>query len=57
MTVSKDLYDYYRSIEIYRLRGQVNSSITQPVEVYTNIDGGLGIFAGLAAEVLDIRLN
>jgi len=57
MTVSKDLYDYYRSIEIYRLRGEVNSSITQPVEVYSNIDGGLGIFAGLTAEILDIRLN
>lgn len=57
MTVSKDLYEYFKSVEIYRLRGEVNSSLTQPVDIYSNIDGGLGIFAGLTSEILKIKLN
>ncbi len=57
MTVSEDLYEYFKSIEIYRLRGEVNSSITQPIDIYSNIDGGLGIFAGLTSEILKIKLN
>lgn len=57
MTVSKELYEYYKSVEIYRLRGTTNSSITQPVDIYSNVEGGLGIFAGLAVEDVPIRLN
>jgi len=57
MTVSKDLYEYFKSIEIYRLRGEINSSITQPVDIYSNVEGGLGIFGGLTSEILNIELN
>jgi len=57
MTVSKDLYEYFKSVEIYRLRGTVNSSITQPVNIHSNIEGGLGIFAGLTVKDLPIKLN
>jgi hypothetical protein len=57
MTVSKDLYEYFKSIEIYRLRGEVNSSITQPIDIHSNVDGGLGIFAGLTSEIIKIKLN
>lgn len=57
MTVSKDLYEYFKSVEIYRLRGTVNSSITQPVSIHSNIEGGLGIFAGLTVKDLPVRVN
>jgi len=57
MTVSKDLYEYFKSVEIYRLRGTVNSSITQPVNIHSNVEGGLGIFAGLTVKDLPVRLN
>lgn len=57
MTVSKDLYDYYKSMEVYRLRGTINSSITQPVDIHSNVENGLGIFAGFTAKELPIRLN
>lgn len=57
MTVSKDLYEYYKSMEVYRLRGTVNSSITQPVDIHSNVENGLGIFAGFAAQEIPIRLN
>lgn len=57
MTVSKDLYEYFKSVEVYRLRGTINSSITQPVSIHSNIEGGLGIFAGLTVKDLPIRLN
>lgn len=57
MTVSKDLYEYYKSMEVYRLRGTINSSITQPVDIHSNVENGLGIFAGFAAQEIPIRLN
>lgn len=57
MTVSKDLYEYYKSMEVYRLRGTINSSITQPVDIHSNVENGLGIFAGFTAKEIPIRLN
>jgi len=55
MTVSEDLYEYYKSIEVYRLRGTVNTSITQPVNIHSNVEGGLGIFAGFSAKIIHIE--
>lgn len=46
LTVSKELYEYYRSIELYYQNGASNSSITNPTEIYSNISCGRGIFAG-----------
>ncbi len=49
---SKDLYEYYKSLEEYELsKRTINPSSTLPLKVYSNIvrDGdkiGLGIFAG-----------
>jgi len=55
MTVSEDLYQYFKSIEIYRSRGIHNSSITQPSEIYSNVKGGIGIFAGYHQQFLDFK--
>lgn len=46
LTVSKELYDYYRSVELYYQSGANNSSISSPTEIYSNVSCGHGIFAG-----------
>jgi len=54
MTVSSDLYEYFKAIEFSRLKGSANSSVTQPLNIYSNIEGGLGIFAGYYQDVKQI---
>ena len=48
MTISKELYDYYSSLEEYYQNGGDNHSNQAPIEVYTNVDKGAGIFAGFS---------
>ena len=53
--VSKPLYDYYHAIESYNRNGGLNTSYATPVELYTNIDGGYGVFAGYNEKLLVIN--
>ncbi|NNE25634.1 MAG: DUF4249 domain-containing protein [Saprospiraceae bacterium] len=46
MAVSKDLYEYLRTYELYKQTDIAITSINQPVNVYSNIENGLGIFGG-----------
>lgn len=46
VTASENLYEYYKSIESYRIKGAANSSISEPIAVYSNVSNGLGVFAG-----------
>jgi len=55
MTVSPQLYEYLKSIEIYRLTGKANSSISTPLDIYSNVDGGLGIFAGFSEMYFELN--
>jgi len=55
VTASKDMYEFYKSLETYRLKGAANSSVTHPVAVYSNSSNGLGIFAGYNEAVLNLR--
>lgn len=43
-SASKDLYDYERTQEAYQFSN--GDPFAQPVQVYSNIEGGFGIFAG-----------
>jgi hypothetical protein len=44
---SESYYRYRKSVEIYRSsQTKFVSSILPPVEIFSNVDGGLGIFAG-----------
>ena len=45
MSISKELYNYYYSVEQFLEHSDPNS-LQDPAEVYTNINNGLGIFAG-----------
>ena len=46
MAVSKDLYEYLRTYELSKQNEIQISSISQPVNVYSNIENGYGIFGG-----------
>lgn len=46
MTISSHLYDYYKSVE--RSRSIANTSVANQRPIYSNVEGGLGIFAGFS---------
>lgn len=50
MSISKELYDYYSSVEEY-IKFK-NDSDGVPYEIYTNVSNGLGIFAGFSESVI-----
>jgi len=52
MTISKELYNYYSSLEEYYQNGGSNHSNQWPFELYTNIKNGAGIFAGFSESVI-----
>lgn len=54
ITASENMYEYYKSLEVNRLRGEANSSVAHPVAIYSNISNGLGIFAGYNKEELPL---
>lgn len=56
MAVSKDLFEYLRTYEIYKQTEIKITSIAQPVEVYSNIENGLGIFGGYNLKEFPIQL-
>ena len=49
-SVSKALYDYFISYEKF-IASDVSGTFAQPVQVLSNIDGGLGIFGGFTEKV------
>jgi len=51
MTISKELHDYYKSVEDY-LRFNPNSTDIQPSRVKTNVNNGFGIFAAYSEKVV-----
>ena len=46
VAASKDLYEYYKTVELVIQQKTLNSSVSTPIKPYTNITNGLGIFAG-----------
>ena len=52
MSISKELYDFYSSVE-ENYRNKDNNHSNQVIKpTYTNVSGGLGIFAGFSESVL-----
>jgi hypothetical protein len=52
MTISKELYDYYSSLEEYYQNGSHSHSGEAPFQLYTNVSNGAGIFAGFSESVI-----
>lgn len=54
MSVSEDLYNYSKSIEYYKLNDNVNSNQTTPLEIFSNVEGGYGIFGGYSQTLFEL---
>lgn len=55
LTVSKDLYSYYKTVEKFNASDNHNSSFSQNPEIHSNIKNGLGIFAGYTESYKEIK--
>lgn len=53
ITASKELYDYYKSVDKFN-QNPIGSSLTITPEIFTNVNGGLGIFAGFSEKYHEI---
>ena len=51
--ISKNYYLYLRSLELYENSGNTSSTVSQPAEIFTNIENGLGIFGGFYQMKID----
>lgn len=54
MAVSKELYEYSKSMEYYKLNRNTNSNHSQPLELYSNVEGGLGVFGGYSQTLIEL---
>jgi len=55
LTTSKDLYNYYKTVEKFSTAENHNSSFSHAPEIYSNVQNGLGIFAGYTEEYKEIK--
>lgn len=53
-SVSKEMYEYYKSLDLYRL--SQSNLFAEPQQIYSNITGGIGIFAGYTQQHFEIDL-
>ena len=52
---SKELFEYYKILELFIQKRALNSSITTPIKPYSNIENGLGVFAGYNSIILSLE--
>jgi hypothetical protein len=55
MTLSPDLYSYYKSVERFLRNEPVQSSAAPVHQVFSNVQNGLGIFAGYTEKYIEIK--
>ncbi len=55
LAVSRDLYDYLKSLEASYRSQNINTSNINPVDIDFNVDGGLGIFGAYKMHIIDIK--
>jgi len=51
ITVNQDMYKYYRSLELYK---NARNNFVKPIEIYSNVNNGLGIFGAISESVFEI---
>ena len=54
MTVSPDLFDYLKSVDLSTQQQRPNTSASVPVNIESNIINGLGIFGGINVQIFPI---
>ena len=53
-SVSKEMYDYYKSVTLYQLTS--GSGIAEPQPIFTNVENGIGIFGGYTEKKFSVDL-
>ncbi len=53
-SISLDMYQYYISLERYRLA--LGDFFVEPVQIHSNIQGGVGIFGGFREQIIQLTL-
>lgn len=53
-SVSKEMYDYFKSVTLYNLT--VNNVLSEPQPILSNIEKGIGIFGGFSQQELVVDL-
>lgn len=51
ITMNLDMYKYYKSLELYR---NSKNKYVRPIEIYSNIDEGLGIFGAINQSIIAV---
>jgi len=51
--ISKNYYLHLRSLELYENSRSISSTVSQPTEIYSNIENGFGIFGGFYQMSMD----
>ena len=51
ITVNEEMYKYYRSLELYK---NATRTYIDPVEIYSNVENGLGIFGAISHSVIPV---
>lgn len=51
LTVNKDMYEYLKSLELYKNSG---NNYLEPIEIYSNIENGIGIFGAYTESVIQV---
>lgn len=55
VTASKELYEYYKTIEKYSISDNHNCSFCHIPDIKSNINNGLGVFAGFTEDFKEIK--
>ncbi len=51
-TMNRDMYKYYRSLELYK---NAQTNFVEPIEIYSNVENGLGIFGAFSESVITVE--
>ncbi|NNF35017.1 MAG: DUF4249 domain-containing protein [Saprospiraceae bacterium] len=52
---SREMYEYYKTVELIIQKEALNSSASTPIKPFSNIENGLGIFAGFTEMVIQVQ--
>ena len=51
--ISKNYYLHLRSLELYEDSRDVSSTVSEPIEIFSNIENGFGIFGSFYQTIID----
>ncbi len=55
LSVSENLYEYYKTIDLYQWNSENNSNLSQPTVIHSNVNNGFGIFGAFNEQVIEIQ--